>query len=91
MLAPENEEVWGFFCLMGTQLRSVGMGGIIGLDYGVLDTLFDYYSVPMWRRAALLDDIRIVEAIATKEWNKDTSGTKQRPDSTRADPRRRVR
>ena len=90
MLARENEEPWMFFCLVSTQLRSAGMGGVIGIDYRCIDLMFDYHDVPHWRRRDLMDDIRLIEVVALKSWNSD-KGRPQRPDQAKTDPRRRVR
>lgn len=93
MLDPANEMPWFFFCMASTQLRSAGMGGIVGLDYGALFGIFDLYGVPHWKRADLFEDIRVIERIALKRWNEDVKASKtaQRPTSTRHDPRRPVR
>jgi hypothetical protein len=90
-LDPENEAAWTFFCLASTQLRSGGMGGAIGLDYVALNIIFDYHDVPHWQRRWLLDDVRIIEEVAIRSWNKTdgVGGKTASPKDLRADPRRK--
>lgn len=48
---------------MGTQWR-VGPGGAIGLDYGVLPSVMRLTGVPAKERAAIFQDVRVMEAEA---------------------------
>ncbi len=66
---PENLQAFELFEAMRTQWR-VAMGGPVGLDYTVLAWLMDLKRVPLDERAALLDDIRLMESAALAEMSK---------------------
>lgn len=68
---PENETAVRVFQSVSTQWR-VGPHGVYGLDYNVLPFIFDTHKIPKSKRAALLDDLRIMEdaAIACIRSNK---------------------
>ena len=71
----EDFEVWEehwqsvmFFIKMMTQWRTT-MGGVIGLDYSVLQMLFDLYDVD--NRIDIFEDIQVMEREAMKHLNKE--------------------
>ena len=57
-----------FFIKLMTQWRTT-MGGVIGLDYSVLQMLFDLYDVN--NRLDIFEDIQIMERVAMKHLNKE--------------------
>ena len=57
-----------FFIKMMTQWRST-MGGVIGLDYSVLQMLFDLYDIS--NRKEIFEDIQIMEREAMTHLNKE--------------------
>lgn len=60
-LWPEHEEPAQLFVRCATQWRS-GPQGLTGLDYGAALALMDLYAVS--NRAAVLEDLQIMEAHA---------------------------
>lgn len=71
----KNFEVWEehwesimFFLKMMTQWRTT-MGGVIGLDYSVLQMLFDLYDID--NRKEIFEDIQVMEREAMIHMNKD--------------------
>lgn len=56
------------FIRMMTQWRTT-MGGVTGLDYSVLQMLFDLYDIS--NRVEVFEDIQIMEREAMKLLNKD--------------------
>ena len=56
------------FIRMMTQWRTT-MGGVIGLDYSVLQMLFDLYDIS--NRQEVFEDLQIMEREAIKQMNKD--------------------
>ncbi|KAA5842248.1 hypothetical protein F2A37_16400 [Pseudomonas chlororaphis] len=60
---PENWKAFVVMESMGTQWRT-GTGGAIGLDYGVLPSVMRLIGVPAKERAAIFQDIRVMEAEA---------------------------
>lgn len=56
------------FIRMMTQWRTT-MGGVIGLDYSVLQMLFDLYDIS--NRQEVFEDLQIMEREAIKHMNKD--------------------
>ena len=67
-----NWETVLMFLRMQTQW-DVSMSGYVGLKYEVLLSaggLFDLYNVD--NRVAMLEDLKIIEAAALKELNKDS-------------------
>ena len=71
----EDFEVWEehwesvmFFLKMMTQWRTT-MGGVVGLDYSVLQMLFDLYDVS--NRQEVFEDIQVMEKEAIKFLNKE--------------------
>jgi len=73
--AEEDFEVWEehwesvmFFIKMMTQWRTT-MGGVIGLDYSVLQMLFDLYDVN--NRTDIFEDIQVMERKAITLLNKE--------------------
>ena len=64
----ENWESVMLFIRMMTQWRTT-MGGVIGLDYSVLQILFDLYDIS--NRQQVFEDIQIMEREAMKIMNKD--------------------
>ena len=53
---------------MMTQWRTT-MGGVVGLDYSVLQMLFDLYDIS--NRQEVFEDLQIMEREAIKHMNKD--------------------
>lgn len=58
---PENWPAWCLFDALATQWRT-GMGGVIGLDYNVLEHML--HRIPLEQRDQLRHDIRVLEAAA---------------------------
>ena len=56
------------FIKMMTQWRTT-MGGVIGLDYSVLQMLFDLYDVN--NRTDIFEDIQVMEREAMSHMNKE--------------------
>ena len=56
------------FIRMMTQWRTT-MGGVIGLDYSVLQMLFDLYDIS--NSQEVFEDLQIMEREAIKHMNKD--------------------
>ena len=68
----QNWETVLMFLRMQTQWN-VSMSGFVGLKYEVLlgaGGLFDLYNVS--NRVAMLEDLKVMEAAALKEFNKDS-------------------
>ena len=68
----QNWETILMFLRMQTQWN-VSMSGFVGLKYEVLlgaGGLFDLYNVD--NRVAMLEDLKVMEAAALKEFNKDS-------------------
>ena len=68
----QNWETVLMFLRMQTQWN-VSMSGFVGLKYEVLlgaGGLFDLYNVD--NRVAMLEDLKVMEAAALKEFNKDS-------------------
>ena len=57
-----------FFIKMMTQWRST-MGGVVGLDYSVLQMLFDLYDIS--NRKDIFEDIQVMEREAMIHLNKE--------------------
>tara|TARA_R100000734_G_scaffold16503_1_gene12577 strand:- start:3263 stop:3505 length:243 start_codon:yes stop_codon:yes gene_type:complete len=64
----ENWESVMFFIKMMTQWRTT-MGGVIGLDYSVLQMLFDLYDVS--NRKEIFENIQVMEQEAMMHMNKE--------------------
>ena len=64
----ENWESVMFFIKMMTQWRTT-MGGVIGLDYSVLQMLFDLYDVD--NRKEIFENIQVMEQEAMLHMNKE--------------------
>ena len=71
----EDYEVWEehwqsvmFFIKMMTQWRTT-MGGVIGLDYSVLQMLFDLYDID--NRKEIFENIQVMEQEAMIHMNKE--------------------
>lgn len=54
----------------GTQWQLGGMGGVVGLRYEAVSAVMDMRAVPSVERAALLDDLRVMEQAMLEVWNK---------------------
>lgn len=57
------------FIDLDTQWRH-GMAGRTGIDYQAIPTLFALRQIPRARRAALFDDLRVMERAALDEIDK---------------------
>lgn len=57
------------FVAMATQWR-VGPGGVVGMDYGTLPTVFDLLAIPDDERAEVFDGFRKMEDAALSELRK---------------------
>ena len=64
----ENWESVMFFIKMMTQWRTT-MGGVIGLDYSVLQMLFDLYDID--NRKEIFENIQVMEQEAMLHMNKE--------------------
>lgn len=67
---PENWPAVGVFASLLTQWR-VGMAGMVGLDYGVLPTVFRMRGVPRKDWTEMFDLIRVMEDAAMKEMRRN--------------------
>ena len=68
---PENEPPWRLFCAVGTQWRTSGMGGYIGLDYGPLFELMTRQGLSGQEWQDMFDDIQTLEAAALEQIRKN--------------------
>lgn len=77
--ASDDFEVWednwdtvGFFCGLKTQWTYVGTMATVqrvGLDYAGVESAMRMTRIASRDRAALFDDIRLMEAAALEVWN----------------------
>ncbi len=65
---PENWDAVQMWCRVQTQWRA-SAGGVIGLDYSVLEWLLRLYEVKDQR--ALLEDLQIMEGAALAEMHRE--------------------
>ena len=68
----ENWDTWCVFRDCGTQwIVLAGMSGFYyqGIDYMKLATVMDFKTVPDDKRAAMFDDIRLMEGVAKQVLN----------------------
>lgn len=61
----ENWQTVLMFLRCQTQWRTAGMGGMIGMDYSVIQWMFKVYKVEDERQQ--LEDLQIMEAAALKK------------------------
>lgn len=66
---PEHGQVVEVFGALLTQWRYAPMGGITGLDYGVIPATLDLMEIPRIDRAEIFGELRIMEAEAIKVIN----------------------
>lgn len=64
---PENWPAYTLFDRVRTQWRTGGMGGTVGLDYGVLYPLMDRMDLAKDEWLQMLDDIRAMESGAMQQ------------------------
>jgi hypothetical protein len=69
-LWPENMRAFILFSTLQTQLRTGGMGGVIGFDYSVYFARMDRMKLSDQDYKWLFDDIRVIEAEALTAMNK---------------------
>jgi hypothetical protein len=69
-LWPENMRAFILFSTLQTQLRTGGMGGVIGFDYSVYFARMDRMKLSDQDYEWLFDDIRVIEAEALTAMNK---------------------
>jgi len=67
---PEHEDVVLLFLRCQTQWRTT-MGGVMGLDYGVVLQMADLYAVGDKRQ--LMEDLQVMEGRATELINADAA------------------
>jgi hypothetical protein len=67
-----NETAWEIFIDSASQLRTAGMGSVVGFDYSSLPFLFAVYSVPESETWIMLKKLNVLFGIALKHWNKKT-------------------
>ena len=60
---PDNLDAVNVFIGMATQWRP-SFGGVIGLDYGALPAVLDMLEIARKKRAAVFDDLRVMEDAA---------------------------
>jgi hypothetical protein len=60
---PDNWDAVSVFTSMRTQWRT-SFAGAVGLDYGVLPTIFSLHNIKRPRRKDIFDDLRILEDAA---------------------------
>lgn len=63
---PENWTAWTLFDALQTQWRA-GVGGVLGLDYGVLADELRARNIPADQHEWLRADVRVMEAAALQE------------------------
>ena len=68
---PDNEPPWRLFCAVGTQWRTSGMGGYIGLDYSPLFELMTRQGLSGQEWQDMFDDIQTLEAAALEQIRKN--------------------
>ncbi len=67
---PENWPAWDLFCMVSTQWRTGGTGGMggmvcyVGLDYGPLFVVMDRRGIKDDDWISVFSDIRVIEAEA---------------------------
>lgn len=66
---PENERAFVLFADLRTQWR-VGMGGAVGLDYGVMFHKMDRMGLTLEEYDELEDQMRVLEGAALEEMAK---------------------
>ena len=66
---PENWDVVQIFTMLGTQWRQ-GMGGVTGLDYTAVKSVFEMFGVKKKKWAKYLIDIGMMESAALSEIHK---------------------
>lgn len=66
---PENMAAINLFSTMQTQLRTGGMGGVIGFDYTAYFARMDRMKLSEQEYEWLFDDIRVIESEALKAMN----------------------
>lgn len=64
----ENWEAVNMFLKLATQWKSTGFGGVLGLDYSAVYSLFQIYNTR--HRADVMDDLQIMEFTALAIMNK---------------------
>mgnify|MGYP000971051948 CR=1 FL=1 len=57
---PDNARAFNLFASVRTQWR-VGLGGVVGLDYGVVDSRIDRLRLPDEEREEIEAEIQIME------------------------------
>lgn len=65
----ENWEAVQIFMRLSTQWRYGGMGSVIGLDYPSIESVLRMLRIK--ERAAMLDQLRVMEMAALRVLNKD--------------------
>jgi len=66
---PENMKSIDLFSKLQTQLRTGGMGGVLGFDYGPYFARMDRMNLTSHEYEWLFDDIRVIESEALKAMN----------------------
>lgn len=66
---PEHETAVGVFASVLTQWRIAPMGGVIGLDYGVLPPVLELLAVPREQWTEVFEAVRVMENEAIKVMN----------------------
>jgi hypothetical protein len=61
---PENMRAISLFSALSTQLRTSGMGGVIGFDYNAYFARMDRMNLTDQDYEWLFDDIRVIESEA---------------------------
>ena len=61
---PDNWRAWRLFQSVSTQWRTAPMGGVIGLDYGGVESAMRIQGVPRHKWRGLFADVQIMEAAA---------------------------
>jgi len=72
ILASANYTAWEVFLSLTSQLKTAGMGGVLGVDYSSLPAVFEAYGVPEEHFRFEFEKIAIINSIACKYWNQDS-------------------
>lgn len=67
-LWPVNQDSWELFMGVATQLRTVGMGNVIGIDYAALKMVSELYGIPLDKER--FHDIQAMEREAVSIWSR---------------------
>lgn len=83
MLDPGNSIAWEIFEETATQVRTAGLGSVVGFDYSSLPLFFKAYEVPECDWWIMLKKLNVIYGTAISLWNKkDDSKSTPAPKSS---------